>query len=105
MSATKEWWQLARARRRARKYGTGLKPIGANELKKRAEMFENKCIYCGAPYEEMDHYIPLVRGGEHSIENLYPSCTSCNRKKNSKIPVFEWMPDVFRIINVLKGKL
>lgn len=35
---------------------------------------------------DIDHIIPLTRGGSHSYENLAVSCTSCNRKKNNKDP-------------------
>lgn len=33
-----------------------------------------------------DHYIPLAKGGEHSLENLVPACNRCNSSKGSKLP-------------------
>jgi 5-methylcytosine-specific restriction endonuclease McrA len=30
---------------------------------------------------ELDHIIPLARGGPHTVENLTPSCQFCNRSK------------------------
>lgn len=39
------------------------------------------CAHCGGPWEELDHYpVPIVRGGEHSLDNCVPSCTPCNRR-------------------------
>jgi hypothetical protein len=43
------------------------------------------CYYCGAPSGrqrlEIDHAIPLVRGGEERSENRLPACRSCNQAK------------------------
>ena len=46
------------------------------------------CQYCGkkAPETEMevDHIIPVSRGGTHDYSNMVTSCYSCNRgKKNA----------------------
>jgi 5-methylcytosine-specific restriction endonuclease McrA len=35
---------------------------------------------------EFDHVIPLARGGAHSVENIRPSHSSCNRRKGAKLP-------------------
>lgn len=43
------------------------------------------CAYCGQPikYEDMqvDHVKPLRLNGEDAIENMLPSCRSCNHYK------------------------
>lgn len=52
-------------------------------------LFNEKCIYCGAKWEEIDHYIPLSRGGDNEITNLVPACYNCNRSKGRKL-VSEW---------------
>ena len=48
--------------------------------------FNNHCAYCLKPLDkaEMEHMKPLSRGGEHSIDNIVPSCPSCNRLKSTK---------------------
>jgi len=59
------------------------------------ERFNNRCAYCGIHEEvlkiihnqnlSMDHVIPLSKGGKHIVENIVPSCRSCNSKKGTKI--------------------
>ena len=48
-------------------------------------MFGNKCWICGGPFQEIDHVIPLAKGGLHTLSNLRPSCTYCNRSKGTKL--------------------
>jgi 5-methylcytosine-specific restriction endonuclease McrA len=50
----------------------------------RMEFFDFKCSYCGGPFEEVDHAIPLSRGGSNWPANLRPACKSCNRRKFTK---------------------
>lgn len=47
------------------------------------------CVYCFAPAEHADHYIPLSRGGLHCRENIVPACDHCNKSKNNLMPD-EW---------------
>ena len=48
------------------------------------------CIYCGSKkLIEIDHTIPINRGGRHSIGNLVPACRSCNRGKSDFL-IMEW---------------
>lgn len=50
-----------------------------------------KCTYCGmdlmsCPAEaNIEHLLPKVHGGRNSIDNLVPSCRSCNASKKSLI--------------------
>lgn len=43
----------------------------------------NKCSYCGAPAQEIDHIVPRAKGGTNSTYNLTPACRSCNEKKSN----------------------
>lgn len=49
------------------------------------------CCACLDPAEELDHYIPLSRGGPDALDNLIPLCKSCNASKNDKLPIWEWV--------------
>ncbi len=45
-----------------------------------------KCFYCGATNTEfqIDHIIPVAKGGKTEIINLVLSCAKCNRSKNDR---------------------
>lgn len=47
--------------------------------------FGHACAYCGKVLErlEMDHVIPLSKGGTHTKENIVPACRKCNAKKGA----------------------
>lgn len=43
-----------------------------------------QCEYCGAPATEVDHVVPVAKGGVDSLDNLVASCRQCNNKKSAK---------------------
>jgi 5-methylcytosine-specific restriction endonuclease McrA len=56
----------------------------------------HRCYLCGTPVRlhakridsdrcEMDHVVPITRGGLHCAENLRPACAPCNRLKSNKL--------------------
>ncbi|MEA1964431.1 MAG: HNH endonuclease [Candidatus Aerophobetes bacterium] len=49
---------------------------------------KNICQYCGKKFKteelNIDHVVPLSRGGKHSWSNVVCSCISCNLRKGSK---------------------
>ncbi|MDV2475987.1 HNH endonuclease [Rhodococcus zopfii] len=45
----------------------------------------NRCAYCGARAETIDHVVPRSRGGEHSWENCVACCAPCNHKKADRL--------------------
>ena len=56
----------------------------------------NQCFYCKKDLSlltdrevHLDHYIPLSKGGAHSIINVVWSCSSCNLQKSAAIPETE----------------
>jgi 5-methylcytosine-specific restriction endonuclease McrA len=51
--------------------------------------FHGRCAYCLNPADTLDHVIPLVRGGRHTIGNLLPACRSCNSSKHKWL-LIEW---------------
>ena len=83
--------QIAARRRYARK----LKAEGTFNLNDILNiLFEqsNLCAYCGIRvYDDfqIDHIIPLSRGGSNWPDNLAVSCKNCNAQKNARTPN-EW---------------
>jgi 5-methylcytosine-specific restriction endonuclease McrA len=45
---------------------------------------EGSCACCGSKIlVEIDHRIPLTRGGSNLIDNILPACRRCNRRKGT----------------------
>jgi 5-methylcytosine-specific restriction endonuclease McrA len=47
------------------------------------------CFYCGkfcSKDYEIDHYMPIAKGGQNSLKNFRIACPICNRKKSCKLP-------------------
>ena len=50
-----------------------------------------RCTYCGRSSSEdgvkleVDHIIPVAKGGKNTEENLTTACYQCNRGKNAKL--------------------
>ena len=46
-----------------------------------------QCEDCGSPHElEVDHFVPLAKGGEHHLRNARCLCGPCNRRKGAQHP-------------------
>ena len=46
------------------------------------------CFLCGSTEGiELDHVIPVSRGGRHSVGNLQPLCQKCNRRKCARFMI------------------
>ena len=57
------------------------------------EDFNHKCAYCGKKSNlTYEHFIPLNLGGEYSINNIIPVCSTCNCSKGAK-DFFIWYKD------------
>lgn len=54
---------------------------------------QKNCHWCDCKLtsknREIDHVMPISRGGLHSSDNLVAACSTCNRSKGSKLPG-EW---------------
>jgi len=48
------------------------------------------CYYCGQEANQVDHIIPIAKGGTHDEQNMVTSCYKCNASKADK-PVQQWM--------------
>lgn len=83
---SKEYFRLKSHRRRASMVGTVSKNI-VDYLKK---VQRGLCVACRNDLTdkyEIDHIIPLAKGGLHTDANLQLLCPSCNRSKGAKHPV------------------
>ena len=60
----------------------------ANQRERLLEESARTCIYCGHPVTlenmEVDHIVPLSRGGSNGFENKVCSCPQCNAEKADK---------------------
>lgn len=55
--------------------------------------FGQACAYCGKTKKlEIEHFIPLSINGELTINNVLPSCKTCNCSKSNK-SFFTWYPN------------
>jgi len=78
---------LQKQRRRIRELGAESYQIRAMEI---ARLLQRSCIYCGSKQDiQIDHVVPLAKGGRHSIGNLAPACKPCNVRKSAKF-LTEW---------------
>jgi 5-methylcytosine-specific restriction endonuclease McrA len=67
-------------RRRALMQNNGVYFISDKEIKK---LYSSSCFYCGSKDQiTLDHIIPIIKGGTHSIGNLTAACKSCNSSKH-----------------------
>lgn len=81
--------RITKANRRTRESGA-LGFASADQIQARIDFYGNRCAYCGGPFEDLDHVIPLSRGGSKRPANLRPACRHCNRSKGTKM-LKEWM--------------
>lgn len=73
-------------RARAKRYG--FEPVVEGFTKADViELYGDQCWHCkDAPFEELDHHpIPVAAEGPHTIENVKPSCTRCNRAEGRAV--------------------
>lgn len=89
--------------------------LGISDLDKKNEeavhdaltAFEKKCPYCGKDQFrigirdkiEIDHFIPISRGGQNVPWNLMPTCKQCNRQKSDKLPIDALPLETYRIVS------
>jgi len=75
------------ARRRARQAeAEGAEYTTAEHRQARWKLYKGRCYLCGKPATDIDHVIPLSRGGPEWPANLRPICRHCNSKKHANWP-------------------
>jgi 5-methylcytosine-specific restriction endonuclease McrA len=78
----------ANSKIRMQKYRSNKKQVFSNFNKKDWENcknhFNNKCAYCGSDgVLHQEHFVPLSKGGEYTVENIIPACKRCNSSKSN----------------------
>lgn len=70
-------------------------------------LYGDRCSYCGAAVEEIDHIEPSAGGGSNSWDNLTAACRPCNTQKNAR-PLLMFLlthKDYLRVHGLTKGAL
>ncbi|QMT41792.1 HNH endonuclease [Kingella oralis] len=72
-----------------------------------AEKCNWRCAYCGCELDLetmcIDHFLPKAKGGSNHLENLMPSCRSCNSTKGtSDLETFRLRVAVHKKTNGIK---
>jgi 5-methylcytosine-specific restriction endonuclease McrA len=79
-------WNRANHAKRQNSYGTHSHLDVLDRLKWQG----GRCAVCCGVLSgkfEVDHYIPLAKGGHNNPSNLQLLCKSCNRRKHAKDPI------------------
>lgn len=79
--ANRELVRLKTLQRRARQKAVKHYKVTPKDIQR---ILSHPCLYCGKKATQVDHVMPLIKGGNHSIGNLAPACASCNASKSGK---------------------
>lgn len=86
----RELFRMARQRRRARMRGSNGSHTSADLVEILAAQ-KGRCAYCRVDLrkvkKQVDHIIPLARGGSNARANIQYLCASCNQAKNAADPI------------------
>lgn len=90
MKAHPEVRAVVKSNRRARITAAG-GHVTAREWREILVRHGNRCAYCGKSAAElgrrleMDHVVPIAKGGTNDASNVVPACRSCNARKGAKV--------------------
>lgn len=49
-------------------------------------VYKNRCFYCSAPAQGIDHIVPVSRGGRRNLfSNLVAACNMCNAIAGARV--------------------
>lgn len=80
--------QLHQNRRRAKKADTVSARMAVEDIDKLFTAQRGKCWWCGEKLKayQLDHRIPVSKGGPTDPSNIVLACKPCNQKKGAKLP-------------------
>lgn len=71
--------------RKARLRRAHVGDTSGRKIRERFALFGDACAYCGCPGSaerlQIEHIIPISRGGPHAMANIVPACKRCNDSK------------------------
>lgn len=72
--------------RRAREANAPINDFTNGQWEELLAYFDHRCGYCNRKMDSLDreHMTPISRGGNHSLENIIPSCRRCNVRKSDR---------------------
>jgi len=74
----------------ARGGGRVVGDVNPESLQQLRTRYGNACFICGVSFDltplHWDHFQPVSKGGDHSIDNLRPACRPCNNRKQARWP-------------------
>lgn len=74
----------SKARKVAQRGGTPTH-LSPTHLWRHWSKFDHCCAYCGCSGDlEVEHVVPISKGGEHHLSNIVPACHRCNSNKGRK---------------------
>lgn len=84
----KEKKRIAVIRRRA-KITNSDNDLTADDWKFILYKYKNRCAYCGKTGKlEMDHVVPVSKGGNTTKDNIVPACRTCNSRKSNSVGMY-----------------
>jgi 5-methylcytosine-specific restriction endonuclease McrA len=76
--------QKTRRRKAIERGSIGVQAKGS-QIRARFEQFGNCCAYCGSTENvQIEHLVPIARGGTHVLGNILPACRRCNYSKKAR---------------------
>jgi 5-methylcytosine-specific restriction endonuclease McrA len=76
--------QKSRRRKALERGSIGLQ-VKPSQIRARFEQFGNCCAYCGSTENlQIEHLVPIARGGTHVLGNILPACRRCNYSKKAR---------------------
>lgn len=77
-------------RRKAQQRGSTALMLSPDQLWRRWVEFDHRCAYCGTGGDlQVEHVMPISKGGEHHLGNVVPACQRCNFSKG-KADAEQW---------------
>ena len=98
--------QAASSRRRARLAAAPVNDLTPSQWEAIKQHYNHRCVYCPDNCWRcqrkqhkltIDHIVPISKGGSHTVSNIAPACSTCNKKKNAGPPPRPVQPLLFTV--------